>query len=78
MIKELDICSRQSAFELKESKSIFKFAKNYANFVVAGSIRSSGKRVRISVELNDVTENKVVWSQKYDRVIDIFSLYKMK
>ncbi len=77
MIKELDICSRQSAFEFKGKGSQFSdFAKNLnANFVVAGSIRSSGKRVRISVELNDVTENKVIWSQKYDRVIeDIFDV----
>jgi adenylate cyclase len=77
MIKELDICSRQSAFEFKGKGSQFSdFAKNLnANFVVAGSIRSSGKRVRISVELNVVTEDKVVWSQKYDRVIeDIFDV----
>ena len=77
MIKELDICSRQTSFEFKGKGSQFAdFAKELnANYVVSGSIRSSGKRVRISVELIDISDDKVVWSQKYDRVIeDIFDV----
>ena len=40
-----------------------------------GGIRSSGKRVRISLELSEVESGKAVWRDRYDRVIeDIFDL----
>ncbi|MDB2557403.1 hypothetical protein N9X77_05500, partial [Luminiphilus sp.] len=48
-----------------------KFASNFSSdFVVMGGIRSSGSRIRINVELIDATSGSVLWSQKYDRVMD--------
>ena len=53
-----------------------KFCENFAvDYVVTGNIRSSGKRVRISIELSDVKEGNTVWSNKYDKILeDIFEI----
>ena len=37
---------------------------------VGGGIRSSGNRIRLSIELTDASNGSVVWSNKYDRVLD--------
>ena len=45
------------------------------DFIISGGIRSSGKRVRISLELSEVESGKAVWRDRYDRVIeDVFDL----
>jgi TolB-like protein/Tfp pilus assembly protein PilF len=46
-----------------------------ASYVVAGSVRKSGSRVRISVQLIDGRTGQQVWAQRYDRELaDIFDL----
>jgi len=43
--------------------------------VLEGSVRQSGDRVRVSVELVDTVNNAVVWSERYDRPLaDTFAL----
>jgi len=77
MIKELEVLSRQSSFEFRESnQDIDEFSKKFGlNFIVSGSVRTSGKRVRLSVQLNDPTIDKVIWSNRYDRIMeDVFDL----
>jgi TolB-like protein len=77
MIKELDIISRQSCFDFKDSGLDVKtFCKNFGvDFSITGNIRSSGKRVRISVELSEVSTGKAIWSNKFDRILeDIFDV----
>ena len=77
MIKELDIISRQSCFDFRDSELDVKtFCKNFGvDFSVTGNIRSSGKRVRISVELSEVSTGKAIWSNKFDRILeDIFDV----
>ena len=76
-IKELEILSRQSCFDFKDSKIDLKtFCKNFeVDFVVTGNIRTSGKRVRISVELADAKNDQQIWSNKFDRIMeDIFDI----
>ena len=72
MIRELDVLSRATTSEFKNSDAdALKFASNFSSdFVVMGGIRSSGSRIRINVELIDATSGSVLWSQKYDRVMD--------
>lgn len=72
MIRELDVLSRATTSEFKNSNAdALKFASNFSSdFVVMGGIRSSGSRIRINVELIDATSGSVLWSQKYDRVMD--------
>ena len=77
MIRELDVVSRQSCFDFKNSDGDLKtFYKNFkVDYSVTGNIRSSGKRVRISIELSDANDGKVIWNSKFDRVLeDIFDV----
>lgn len=77
MIRELDVLSRATTSEFKKSDAdALKFASNFSSdFVVMGGIRSSGSRIRINVELIDATSGSVLWSQKYDRVMeDVFDI----
>jgi TolB-like protein len=77
MIKELEVLSRQSSFEFRESNlDIGKFSKKFGlNYIVSGSVRTSGKRVRLSIQLNDPTIDKIIWSNRYDRILeDVFDL----
>jgi TolB-like protein len=46
-----------------------------AQYIVDGSLRKSGDRIRISVVLIDGSDGKQIWSQRYDRVVaDLFEL----
>ena len=43
--------------------------------VLEGSVQRAGDRVRVSVELTDTGSSTIVWSERYDRVLDnVFSL----
>jgi len=77
MIREFEIVSRQTCFDFRDSvETIEEFSEHHnLDFIVTGGIRSSGKRVRISIELSESGTGKVLWSNKYDRVIeDIFDV----
>jgi len=41
-----------------------------ADYVVEGSVRRAGDRVRITVQLINARDDNHVWAQKYDRVLD--------
>ncbi len=44
-------------------------------YVVEGSVRKGGDRVRITVQLNDVTTGSHLWAEKYDRgLADVFAV----
>ncbi len=44
-------------------------------YVVEGSVRRSGDRVRISAQLNDATTGSHLWAERYDRSIaDVFAV----
>ena len=44
-------------------------------YVVEGSVRKGGDRVRITVQLNDVTTGSHIWAERYDRDLsDVFAL----
>ncbi len=77
MMREFEILSRQTTVNFKdENQDIKEFSKKFdLDFIVTGSIRASGKRVRISIELSDAKDDSIIWSNKYDRVLeDIFDL----
>jgi len=77
MMREFDILSRQTSINFKEeNQDIKEFSKQFdLDFLVTGGIRASGKRVRINIELSDANDESIIWSNKYDRVLeDIFDL----
>ena len=44
-------------------------------YVVEGSVRKSGDRVRITVQLNDVATGSHIWAEHYDRgLVDVFAV----
>jgi TolB-like protein len=44
-------------------------------YVVEGSVRRGGDRVRITVQLNDVTTGSHIWAERYDRdLADVFAV----
>ena len=44
-------------------------------YVVEGSVRRSGERVRISAQLNDVSTGSHLWAERYDRdLADVFAV----
>jgi TolB-like protein/cytochrome c-type biogenesis protein CcmH/NrfG len=44
-------------------------------YVVEGSVRKSGERVRITAQLNDVVTGSHIWAERYDRgLADVFAV----
>jgi TolB-like protein len=44
-------------------------------YVVEGSVRKAGDRVRITVQLNDVSTGSHIWAERYDRSLaDVFAV----
>src|SRR6202000_2744103 len=44
-------------------------------YVVEGSVRKGGDRVRITVQLNDVVTGSHIWAERYDRdIADVFAV----
>ena len=68
MVKEISVATRKTCFGLREkdiTSQDFKDAYGF-DFVVTGSIRASDNRLRISIELSDMNDDKVIWSNKFD------------
>jgi len=71
------VIGRGSAFAYKgQSPDIRQVGKDLgARYVVEGSVRKSGNRVRITAQLTDTESGHQVWADRYDRELaDIFSL----
>ncbi len=71
-INSIEIISRNTAFAFKgkEIDNANIAAEFGINFIATGSIRSSGNRIRISVELTDPATGSSIWSERYDRMMD--------
>ena len=77
MIKEISVATRRTCFSLKGKDYTSQAFKDEWGFdyVVSGSIRSAEDKLRISVELSDMEDDQVIWSNKYDKLkADIFEL----
>ena len=71
-INSIEVISRNTAFSLK-GKEIenTKIAAEFGiDFIATGSIRSSGNRIRISVDLTDPATGNSIWSERYDGTMD--------
>ena len=75
--RELFVISRNSSFKYKgQHVEVRKFAEALGvQFVVEGSVRKAGKRVRITVQLIDAGSDTHLWAERYDRDLeDIFAI----
>ena len=73
----LFVISRNSTFTYKGKKFLATDAARELNarYVVEGSVRKAGNRVRINVQLIDGLADRHVWAERYDRDLeDIFAL----
>lgn len=76
-VDELDVTSRTTAFSLKgQNLSVPEIASRLnVNYIVEGSVRSSGNRIRITAQLIDARNDNHLWSENYDRELtDIFAI----
>ncbi|MBT6036299.1 MAG: hypothetical protein HOJ34_07455 [Kordiimonadaceae bacterium] len=76
-VEELSVTSRTTAFTLKGQKlSVPEIADRLnVKYIVEGSVRSSGNRIRITAQLIDTLTDTHLWSENYDRELnDIFAI----
>jgi adenylate cyclase len=70
--RSLFVIARNSAFVFKgratEAKEIGR--KLGVRYIVEGSVRRAGNRVRITAQLIDAVEDKHLWAENYDRDLD--------
>ena len=77
MLSELHVIARNSSFAYKkETISVPEVAKTLgARYVLEGSVRKAGNRVRITAQLIDSASGGHVWANRFDReLVDIFDI----
>jgi len=76
-IRSFKVISRESSFSYKGlAIDVRQVAKELdVRFVLEGSVRKAGNRVRVTVQLIDAATGHHVWAERYDREMeDIFDL----
>jgi adenylate cyclase len=76
-VSALSIVSRNTAFSFKSAAAdVAQIARQTkAAYVLVGSVRKSGTRVRITAQLISAANDSQVWGERYDRDLnDIFAL----
>ena len=70
--KSFPVISRNSTFSFKgqDIKSSEIAQKLGADYIVEGSIRKGGNKVRITANLVDTKDDQQVWSKRWDRTLD--------
>jgi TolB-like protein len=74
---DLFVVARNSSFQFRgDAIDIKRIGQELGvRYVLEGSVRKSGKRVRITVQLIDSLNGKHVWAERYDRILDdVFDL----
>jgi adenylate cyclase len=75
--KELSVISRNSAFVFKGAAGSLRAVgeKLNAGYLVEGSVRKAGKRIRVTAQLIDAGSDNHIWAERYDRDLeDIFEV----
>jgi serine/threonine-protein kinase len=73
----LHVVSRTSVFALQDTRRDIRSIGALLNVstVLEGSVRKAGSRLRITVQLSDVADGSLLWSERYDReMADVFAL----
>ncbi len=74
---ELLVISRNSTFTYKGKASNLKTVANELNvdYILEGSVRKAGDRVRVTVQLIEADEDRHIWAERYDRKLeDVFAI----
>ena len=73
----LDVIARNSSFAYKGKNVDVRQAGRElgARYVLEGSVRKAGNRIRITAQLIDAETGTHVWAERYDRALeDIFAV----
>jgi TolB-like protein/Flp pilus assembly protein TadD len=76
-VKGLRVASRPAAFRLKaEGTAVGEIGERLnVGTILDGSVRKSGQRLRITVELIDAADGFRLWAERYDREMrDVFAI----
>ena len=76
-VRDLSVASRTSAFSFKGSGlPIPEIADRLGvAFILEGSVRKSGDRIRVTAQLIDARSDRHLWSENYDRTLaDVFAI----
>jgi eukaryotic-like serine/threonine-protein kinase len=76
-VEGLQVASRTSAFALKGVREDVRSlgARLNVSAVLEGTVRRAGNRLRITVQLTEITNGRALWSERYDREIaDVFAI----
>ncbi|HEY0243638.1 MAG TPA: protein kinase [Gemmatimonadaceae bacterium] len=76
-IKALKVSSRTSSFSFKgKNEDIREIGRKLqVGTVLEGSVRKSGKRLRVTAQLVNATDNSQLWAERYDRELeDVFAI----
>lgn len=75
--RRFPVIARHSTFAYKDTKKpLSEIAQELrARYVVEGSVRKAGDKIRVTAQLIDATTDHHIWAKRYDRDIrDIFEL----
>ena len=75
--RDLFVIARNSTFAYKgQSPDLRQVAQELGvKFVLEGSVRKAGNRIRLTAQLIDAQHNSHVWAERYDRALqDVFEL----
>jgi adenylate cyclase len=75
--RELFVISRTSTFVYKgQAANLREVAQKLgARYLVEGSVRKAGDRLRVTVQLIDTASDAHIWAERYDRKLDdVFSI----
>ena len=75
--RDLFVISRNTSFKFKgQAVDVRKIARDLGvQYVIEGSVRRAGNRVRVTVQLIDAESDRHVWAERYDRELeDIFAI----
>ena len=76
-LKQLRVIARNSTFSYKNQRKTAKQIGEElgADYLVEGTVRKSGDRIRINAQLIDCEEETQLWAERYDRDLsDIFDV----
>ena len=76
-VREFSVIARQSSYSIKRENTDVREVGRIlgAGYIVTGSVRRSGDRVRISVQLSNTQDGTQIWTERFDdHLEDVFEL----
>ena len=73
--RDFMVIARQSSFNLGATSAIDAASQLGVRYVLSGSLRRAGGRVRITAQLTDAIMGRIIWAERYDRPAeDLFAI----